>query len=344
VKITIITVKDLLEKLIDAYGVSGSEEEVREIIQKEIRKYVDEVHIDKLGNLIARKRGSFPRVMLAAHMDEVGLVAKNISPDGKVYFSLIGGIEPLTLLGQRVIVKNKNKRIVGVVSSERMEEGRSIREPPQLEDLFVDFELNAKELEKAGIGIGAFIVFEQTTEYLDGGRTICGKALDDRIGCYILIELAKLLKKTKNDIYFVFTVQEEIGLYGAKASSYKIEPDWAIAVDATYISEKNSAKAAGKGPCITIKDVSMIGNKCINKWLLNTAKKKKIPVQLDVSDFGTTDALTISLSRGGVPCTTVGIAIKNIHSSVGVASLKDIKNAIVLLHELLKNPPKVCAV
>lgn len=332
-----------LEKLIEAYGVSGSEEEVRGVIEKEIKKYVDEVYVDRTGNLIARKKGASPKVMLAAHMDEIGLVAKNISDDGKVYFSLVGSIETMTLLGQRVAVRNGAKRIVGVVSTERMEEGYALKETPALDDMFVDFDMNKKGLEKSGISIGTFMVFEQTMEYLDGGTAICGKALDDRVGCYILIELAKRLK-AKNEIYFVFTVQEEIGLFGAKASTYKIEPDWAIAVDATYISEKNSAKLLGKGPCVTIKDVSMIGNKCINKWFLDIAKKKKIPVQLDVSDFGTTDALTISLSRGGVPSTSLGIAIKNIHSAVGVASLKDIENAIVLLHELLKNPPKVCLV
>ena len=336
--------KELLEKLINAYGVSGSEEEVRSIIEKEIKKYVDEVSVDKIGNLIATKKGSQPRVMLAAHMDEVGIVAKNISDDGRIYFSLVGGIDLTTLLGQRVVVKQGKKRIIGIISTEKMEEGASIKETPTLDDMFVDFEFNKKELKKNGIDIGTFMIFEQTTEYLDNGQTICGKALDDRIGCYILIELAKRLKKTKNEVNFVFTVQEEIGLYGAKLSAYKIEPDWAIVVDVTYISEKNSAKRIGNGPCITIKDVSMIGNKCINNWLLDIAKKKKIPVQLDVSDFGTTDALNISLSRGGVPSTALCIAIKNIHSAVGVASLKDVENAIALLHELLKNPPKVCLV
>lgn len=336
--------KELLEKLIAAYGVSGSEEDVRGIIHKEIKKYVDEVYVDKIGNLVARKKGARPRVMLAAHMDEVGLVAKNISEDGKVYFSLVGTIEMSTLLGQRVLVRNSKKRVIGVVSTEKMEEGVAMKETPSLDDMFVDFELSKKELEKAGIGIGTFMVFEQTTEYLDEGNTISGKALDDRVGCYILIELAKRLKKAKNEINFVFTVQEEIGLYGAKLSAYNIEPDWAIVVDVTYVSEKNSAKLVGRGPCITVKDVSMIGNRCINQWLLDIAKKKKIPVQLDVSDFGTTDALNISLSRGGVPSTALCVAIKNIHSAVGVASLKDIENAIALLHELLKNPPKVCLV
>ncbi len=335
--------KELLEKLIDAYGVSGSEEEVRQIVKKELKKCVDEVYVDKIGNLVARKKGARPNVMLAAHMDEVGLVAKNISEDGRVYFSLVGSIELLTLLGQRVAVRNGTRRIVGVVSTEKMEEGSILKETPALDDMFVDFDMTKKELAKACIDVGTFMAFEQTTEYLDRGTTICGKSLDDRIGCYILIELAKRLK-TKNEVYFVFTVQEEIGLYGAKASTYRIDPDWAIAVDVTYISEKNSAKLMGKGPCITIKDVSMIGNKCINKWLADIAKKKKIPIQFDVSDFGTTDALTISLSRGGVPSTSLCIAIKNIHSAVGVASLKDVENAIRLLQELLKNPPKTLTV
>lgn len=334
----------LLERLVDAYGVSGSEGEVRSIIHQEIKKYVDEVEIDKIGNLIARKKGSLPRVMLAAHMDEVGVVAKNISEDGKVYFSLVGGIDLLTLVGQRVALRKGKKRIIGVIATGPMEEGLPLRGVPSLDEMFIDFDMDRKQLQKAGIGVGTFMVMEQTTEYLDGGKTICGKALDDRIGCFVLMELAKRLRRTKNEIYFVFTVQEEIGLYGAKASTYNIEPDWGIAVDATYIAEKNEAKLLGKGPCITVKDVSMISNKCINDWLIDIAKKKKIPYQLEVSDFGTTDALTISLSKDGVPSTSVGVAIKNIHSAVGVASINDIQNVIKLLYELLKSPPKVCLV
>ncbi len=334
----------LLEQLINAYGVSGSETDVRDMIEKEIKKYVDEVYTDKMGNLIARKKGASPKVMLAAHMDEVGLVGKNISSDGKVYVSLVGGIDPVTLLGQRVAVRNGSKRVIGVVSSSKMEEGYTMKDAPELDDLFVDFELGKKGLDKAGIGIGTFMVLEQTTEYLDGGGMICGKALDDRVGCFILIELAKRLRKAKKEIYFVFTVQEELGLYGAKASTYRIEPDWGVAVDVTYISERNSAKIMGKGPCITVKDASTISNRCINQWLLDAAKRKKIPVQLDVSDFGTTDAMSMSISRGGVPSTSVCVAIKNIHSAVGVACLRDIENTITMLEELLSKPLKICIV
>ncbi len=331
----------LLEKLIDTYGVSGNESDVRKVIQKEIKKYVDETWIDNSGNLIAHNKGKPPRVMLAAHMDEIGLVVKHINDSGKVYFALVGSIEPLNLIGQRVVIKAK-KNILGIISTSLMMDGYTIKDMPKLDDMFIDCGLNKKELEKSGVAVGTFIAFEQTTEYIGNGDLLTGKSLDDRIGCCILAELAKKTK-TKNDVFFTFTVQEEMGLYGAKTSAYNIQPDWAVVVDTTPTYEVDNAKTIGNGPCIIVKDVGMIGNKFLNEWLEEVAKKKKIPIQLDVSDFGTSDALSISLSRGGIPTTAVNIPVRNIHSTVGIASIKDIKNAVLILQELLKNPPQISA-
>ena len=334
----------LLYKLINISGVSGNEEQVRDFIAKAIKPYVDEVRVDKFGNLLCRKKGREPRVMLAAHMDEIGLMVKSIDMNGAISFSVVGGIEAAALLAQRVRIPTNKGAIHGVITNFEMSSGQEI-ETIRTEDLYIDTGLDQAALLKQGVDIGNYIEIQgQSCEFC--GNMLIGKALDDRIGCFILIELAKKLQKNKNEIVYVFSVQEEIGLYGAMTSVYEISPSWAIAVDVT---EENSAsetpsKFIGNGPTITAKDASMLGNKCINGWLKEIAKKNKIPVQMDVSDGGTTEALAISTSEGGVPVTVVGVAVRNLHSTIGIAHLNDVKNAIKLLELLLKNPPKTCLV
>ena len=329
----------MLHELINADGISGNEMAIRARISKAIKPYVDEITVDKVGNLIAHKKGKGAEVMLAAHMDEVGLMVKNIDEHGRIYLVEIGGVDPVSIIGQRVVVEG----VKGVISSKETSMGKTIEELPTFETVFVDTGLDKKELGKEGIRTGSYVSFAQC-ECCELGKKdiISGKALDDRIGCFILIELAKKLKKTKNDIYFVFTVQEEIGLYGARASSYNIYPDWAIVIDT--LDEDRKTKKLGNGPCITVKDAEMLGNRCINSWLETIAKKNRIPFQYDVSDTGTTDALSISLARGGVPTSVLGVLVRNMHMSNGIADIKDIRNAIKLLDILLRNPPKQCIV
>ncbi len=329
----------MLKQLINTDGISGDEMAVRDAIRKEMKAHVDAVWVDRIGNLIAHKKGSKPTVMLAAHMDEVGLMVKHIEEDGKIRFSTLGGIDSLSLLGQRV----KLGRLGGVITTTEVSRGEIVEELPLIKDLYVDTGLAGKELEKKGIRAGTYISFDQCTLCsLGSEKIISGKALDDRIGCHILIELGKRLKRAKSEIYYVFTVQEEIGLYGAKISAYKIEPDWAIVVDMTDDNAKS--KRIGEGPCITVKDSEMLGNACINGWLESVARKKHIPFQLDVSDEGTTDALSISISKEGTPTAVVGVAVKNMHTAISIAHMEDIDNTVKLLEGLLKNPPTVCLV
>ncbi len=334
---------DLLEQLLNAFGVSGSEENIRNMIIKEVKRHVDRVYVDKSGNLIAHKKGKSPRVMLAAHMDEIGLIVKNIDRMGKIHFSIIGGIDPLALIGQRVSIKTKKGLLFGIITSNEMSSSFSLENKPKLQDLFVDMGLTREELVKLDIKTGDYIYFKRKTIVLGNKKIISGKALDDRIGCYILCELAKRLKNIKNEVYFTFTVQEEIGLYGARTSAYNIEPDWAIAVDVTNaddFSDESTIKM-GYGPSVTIKDAEMLGNPQLDNWLKKLAKGNKIPLQLDVSDFGTTDALIISITKGGIPSTAVNVPVRNLHTTIGMASRDDIENAIKLLELLLKNPPKI---
>lgn len=338
----------LLLKMLDIRGPSGKEKDIRNFILKEVRKCCKDVKVDKFGNIIVHKKGKGKVLMLAAHMDEISLMIKSIANGGIMSISIIGGMEAAALIGQRCIIRTKKADIPCIVTVPEISDDETLDEFPEIEDLIVDSGLTRDELKKKGVEVGNFIEFDQTANYLAKKDLIMGKALDDRIGCYIMIKLIESLKKHKgSDIYFVFTVQEEVGLYGAKTSAFEIKPDWALAVDVTNADDIQEhahevTKALGKGPCITVKDSDMIANHCLDEWIKDIAKKKKIPYQLEVSDIGTTDALSISISRGGVPTTAVCVPVRNLHTSYGIASLKDVDNCIKLLTALLKNPPKVC--
>ena len=336
-----------LIRLINAFGVSGKEMEVRNIIIKEIEKRTDKIYTDKLGNLIAYKKAKSKnpiKIMIAAHMDEIGLMVKNIEKDGRVRISAIGGIDSRVLLNEKVIIKTRKGDIKGIITTESISCSHDTEKNIEMQDMFIDTGLSKKELESKAAHIGSFISLEPNAEIIGNKKIISGKALDDRIGCYILIETIKNLKNQNSEIFFVFTVQEEVGLYGARTSSYAISPDIAIAVDVTDCDDMthNSSKALGNGPTLTIKDEEMISNPCIDDKILEIAKKKKIPLQPDVSDSGTTDAINISISKGGVPSAVLGVPVRGLHTPISLAHLNDIDNAVKLLIEFLKDPPTVC--
>lgn len=337
---------DVLIKLMNAFGVSGKETEVREVITKEIKNHVSKTYVDKMGNLIAIKKGKDKsnKIMIAAHMDEIGIMIKNIEKDGKVRFVEIGGIDSIVLLNEKVTIKTRKGDIRGVITTENISCSLEAGDKTHIKDMFIDTGLNKKGLLKAGAHIGSFVSLATNAELIANGKIISGKALDDRVGCFILIEVIKKLKDTKNEIHFVFTVQEEVGLYGAKTSSYVIDPNIAIAVDVTDCDDMtdNGSKYLGEGPTLTIKDAEMISNPCIDEKILEISRKKKIPIQPDVSDAGTTDAINISISKGGVPSAVIGVPVRNLHTPSGLAHISDIENAIKLLLEFLKDPPNVC--
>ena len=335
---------ELLKKLINAAGVSGSEAEIRELIKKQIRPYVNSVKVDNMGNIIAYKKGKGPKVMLAAHMDEVGLMVKTILGDGRILVSEIGGIEPTIYIGQVAFIQLGKKKIYGAVTTKEVSDDHEMTQLPHVLDLEFDTGLTKKELKQLNVSPGDPIVIEQNALNLGKKEVICGKALDDRIGCYILLEVAKNLKKSKRNIYYVFTVQEELGLFGAKTSSYQVDPDWAIAVDVVNANDAGSGhyvtKSLGSGPVLTMKDAEMISNRCIDDWIKETAKKNKIPLQLEVSNLGTTDAARISLDKEGVPSTVLGVAVRNLHTNMGIAHMCDIKWAVTIISQLLKDPKR----
>jgi endoglucanase len=333
--------KKLLFKLMEANGVSGREGDVRKLIQNEIKGSVDDIFIDQMGNLVARKKGKKPTIVFAAHMDEIGLMALSVDSEGRIYFKGVGGIEPMSLIGQRVEMKGNSGDIKGIITLDEMSDSYEIEDLPPMDELYVDCGMSKSELEKEGVRGGTYLILQQEPGDLDKGKKFYGKALDDRIGCFMLIEMI-MGKKCMNETYFMFTVQEEVGLYGAKTAMYTIDADMAIIAETTDADEhsKLKTKLVGKGPCLTMMDSDTIPNPCINKQLVDLAKKNKIPVQYDVSDGGTTDALSISLSKGGVPVGVVGIPVKNMHTTVGISSWKDVQHGIRLMQKFADHPPK----
>src|SRR3989344_3656871 len=292
---------------------------VRKIIQKEIKPYVDECRVNKLGNLIARKRGKGHKVMLAAHMDEVALMVKKIDDNGYIRISPVGGIEPVTLIGQvaRILKPNGTVLCTGVISYGEVHEGSEIKELPKIDYFYVDTGLTKKELKDKGVEIGSYVVPTQQFNTLGNKDIITGKALDDRIGCYMLVEVAKLIKKTNLGIAVDVTLALDSDLKG------------------------NSNIILGTGPFLTVKDSEIIASPVLDEHIKNIAKKYKIPLNLEIADFGTTDATNMMLHGGGVPSTILGVAIRNIHTTAGIASMKDIRNCIKLLKLILENHPKI---
>lgn len=332
----------MIKELSDAFGVSGNEKPVREIIQSHIEEHVDEVTADRMGNLICKKKGKdkHSALIMAAHMDEIGLMAREIDKYGHIYFSRVGELSKQTLLGQKVHIVGKKKEIHGVITHKKLHMGEEAESFPEETELYVDCGISGDELSQMGVGIGSYIVPERKMELLGNGNIISGKALDDRLGCATLIKLAESVSDPDVGIFYVFTAQEEIGMYGAKTSIYKIDATCAIAVDISFATDHSgSGIMLGKGPVITIKDSDLIANRTLVDYLIELAKKKRIPYQLEVSDIGTTDALYLSISKGGIPATAVGVPIRNPHSTISIANLKDFKNCTRLLKAFLRNPP-----
>ncbi len=341
--------KELIKKLSEAHGIPGSEDEVRDILREELEKYCDSVEVDRLGNLIARKRGSGKKVMLTAHMDEIGLMVKHIDEKGFLRFTTIGGFFDQTLLNQRVIVHGRRK-VKGVIGSKpphlmKEEERKKVVE---YSDMFIDIGATSDKEAKKIVRVGDYVTFDVSFAELENGF-ITGKAFDDRLGCAALVEVAKSVESDL-DIYFVGTVQEEVGLKGARTSAFKINPDIAIAIDVTTtgdypgISKEQCAVEINKGPVITIADSKgrgLIAHKLVRDVLIKTAERHKIPYQLEVGEGGTTDATAIHLTREGIPSGVVSVPTRYIHSPVEVASIRDYENLVKLLIKSIEELEKV---
>ncbi|TCO71790.1 M42 family metallopeptidase [Marinisporobacter balticus] len=322
---------DLLKKLTETYGPSGNEESIRHLIQEEIKDYVDEMKIDKMGNLIAIKKGNGTKVMIASHMDEIGVIVTGIDENGFLRFANIGGVSPYISLGQRVQFADGT---IGVIGMEHLEDMKKLK----LDKMYIDIGSKNKEDAMQKVTIGDVACFYRL--YTTLNDAITAKALDDRIGCFIAIETLKKIKDSSNELYFVFTVQEELGLRGAKTAAFGIDPDLGIAVDVTTTGDTPKAKAMavklGKGPAIKIKDNSLLSHPAVKSLMINTAKDHKIPYQLEVLEFGGTDSGAIHVTRSGVPSGVLSIPCRYVHSPSEMVSKDDVENAIILLTKILE--------
>ncbi len=343
-------IKSLLKKLSDAHGISGYEDDIREIIKAELEDYVDEIKVDKLGNVICIRNGSEFKEMIAAHMDEIGFMVKFIDEKGYIRFTPIGGWFSQIALGQRVILHGSKGKVYGVIGCKppHLMKNDERKKAIEFKDMFIDVGAGSREeVLEMGIEVGTPITIDR--ELVDLGRgKVTGKALDDRVGIAVMIQA---LKETKSDatIYAVGTVQEEVGLKGARVSAFAIEPDVAIAVDVCVATDFPGAESAhmdiklGKGPAITVVDAGgrgLIASKNVLKWLRETAEKHGIPYQLEVAEGGTTDATAIHLTKAGIPTGVLSVPARYIHSPVEVVDLEDVKNCSLLVAKALERAEK----
>jgi endoglucanase len=325
-------VKELIRKLTEAYGPSGREAGVRDIIRAEIGK-AGEARVDAMGSLIVHRPGKGGRkVMLASHMDEIGVVVTHVDQKGFLRFGNVGGVRPMPLLGSRVQFASG---ATGVIGMEKLEDANKV---PGMDKFYID--VGADENAPPTVRVGDIACFARPFEEL-GGRLVA-KAMDDRIGCAILIQLLKELKKSPHDIFFVFTVQEEVGLRGAATSAFGVEPDLALAVDITLTGDTPEcapmAVRLGGGPAIKVKDSGMIAHGGVKDWLMRTAEAGRIPFQLEVLTGGSTDAMAMQTSRAGVPAGCVSIPTRYAHSPSEMIDYGDVRNTVKLLEAALSDP------
>jgi putative aminopeptidase FrvX len=327
-------VKELIRKLVESFGPVGFEDEVRAIIRAEIKDLADEIRVGKLGDLIAIKKGRSggKKIMLVAHMDEIGLMVTHVDRRGYLRVAPLGGVFPLYSVGARVRFADGR---LGVLEVDRREDSTKA---PTLDQLYIDVGATSKD--DCPVNVGDVAIFHQGLESV--GERLIAKSLDDRIGCAILIETLRRLKQTPHEVYFVFSVQEETTSAGARTAAFSIEPDIAIAVDVTGTGDTPKAQPMavemGKGPAIKVRDAGMIADPRVKNWMVQRAEAAKIPYQLEIFRLGTTDVQAVQTVREGVPSGGVVVPARYVHSQMEMIDLRDVENTVKLLVELLKKP------
>ena len=314
---------ELIKRLVSVPSVSGREDKIREAIIKEIEPYADEIIVDNMGNLIAHKKGEGKRVMLCAHMDEIGFFVTYIDESGYIRVSNVGGINTLSASYTEVVSENG---VAGVLVPEAQ------TDVPKMDGLFIDIGAKNKKQAESKVKIGDFFVVKPSFKRLLNQRYI-GRPLDDRVGCAVLIEALKQAK-SKNDLYFVFSVQEEVGIRGSKPATYQIEPDFGIAVDVTGVGDKPGAKPMavklGEGCTIKLKDASVICSPILVEKMREIAKEENIKYQNEILIHGGTDTASIQMTGKGSVAGAISIPTAFIHSSCEMIDMKDVKEAVRL--------------
>ena len=329
--------KKLLKQLTETFGPSGYEENVRKLVRAEVRPFADEIKVDALGNLIVRKKPTkqskdTKKVMIAAHMDEIGLIVSHVDDNGFIRFSPLGTLIRRYVPGGRVRFLNGTQ---GVIGFDRLDD---LNELPTLDKVHIDVGATSKK--NCPVKVGDVAAFDRP--FTEMGDRLVAKSMDNRAGVLVAIETLRALKSTPYDVYFVFTTQEEVGTRGAVTSAYGVDPDIGIALDVTPTGDTPKAlkmeMVLGNGPCIKIKDVGAISDPRIVQWMIRVAEKNKIPYQREVLLVGGTDAMAIQLTRAGVPSGSISIPVRYVHSPSEMVDTSDVQNSIKLLVTLLRAP------
>jgi putative aminopeptidase FrvX len=339
----------MLKDLTDAKGIPGNEREPREVMKKYITAYADEVTTDGLGSLIAKKTGKEggPKIMVAGHLDEVGFMVTQIDDKGFLRFQTVGGWWSQVMLAQRVTITTKKGDVTGVIGSKppHILPPEMRKKPVDIKDMFIDIGASSREeAMEFGVLPGDQIVpyFEFTV--MNNEKLLLAKAWDNRIGCAIAIDVLKGLKDAEhpNVVYGVGTIQEEVGLRGARTSAHAIQPDIGFGVDVGIagdtpgISEKEASSKMGEGPQIILYDASMVSHKGLRDFVVGVADELSIPYQFDAIAGGGTDSGAIHMTANGVPALSITIATRYIHSHAAMLHRDDYENAVKLITEVIK--------
>jgi putative aminopeptidase FrvX len=332
---------DLLARLSNAFGPSGLEDEPREILRSELLDYADEIKVDSMGNIYFyynRKDGD-PTVLIDAHTDEVGFIATFLDDKGFLKFSNIGGIVPSVMQGQSILLKGKKGYVKGVVGSKppHVLSDEERKKVVSVEELFIDIGVGDREqAEEMGCYVGMMGVFDVKFSELGNGY-VRGKAFDDRAGCYVMAEAFKALKDSKCNVVAVGAVQEEVGLRGTRVAAWKVDPDYALALEGTFavdvpgVSPENMVTQLKKGPILTIADRGIIVNPKVLQILVDTAEAGRVPYQFKKPLMGGTDASAIHLVKGGIPTGVVSVPCRYIHAPASIAHIEDLDNSVNLV-------------
>lgn len=324
---------ELIKDLVETPGPSGSEQAIQKKIRSIAEPYADEIRSDALGNLIVRKgskKAGGMRIMLSAHVDEIGLMVTHVDDNGFARFHAIGSVHAMNCMGGRVLFTNGQQ---GVIGCDRLMPNTL----PTLENLYIDTGASSKE--DCQVQVGDVAGFTRPTITL--GERIVAKSMDDRIAAVVLIEALKALKSSPNEIFFVFSTQEEVGLRGATVAAFGIDPEIGLAVDVTGTGDTPRARkmnvSLGKGAAIKVKDASFIAHPGVVNWMIAQAKASKIPYQMEVMEFGGTDGRAIQLTRAGVPAGCLSIPCRYIHTPSEMVDRGDVEACINLLTALLSH-------
>jgi putative aminopeptidase FrvX len=332
--------KSLIQKLVEVPGPSGYEAQIRSVVRAEIEKHADELQVDTLGNLIARKgKGGADgiKIMLAAHIDEIGVMVTQVDENGFVRFTTLGGVRPHNCVSGRVRFLNG---VCGVIYMEPLDDATKV---PTIEQLYIDIGLS--DHKDAPVKVGDVAVFERP--FLDLGNRLVAKSMDDRVGVAVLVETLRQVKNTPHQLYFVFSTQEEVGVRGATTAAYGIDPDLGLSVDVTGTGDTprrtkvRMEVSLGKGPAIKVRDGGMLADRRVVDWMVRGAEKLGLPYQLEILESGSTDARAMQLTRAGIPAGCLSIPARYIHSPSEMVDFNDVQQAVQLLVELVSHPVKL---